>query len=495
LGSESVLVYLKIQTGSSFYLPLYVGSLKALSEIGHKDDLFNGAVLGIMLVMLFYNFFLFLAVRDKLYIQYCIYLFFSAFLMFYLEGFTYDLLWRNHMEYNNGHLANIIVAATAASAIWFSSSFLRISTNAPKLKWMNMFLLMALVVSIIAEISGHRLLANQLVQATSGLTSVYLFITGIVLFFKGLKEAKFYILSWGFLVTGALIYILTLNGIIGINFLTINSFQLGSMFEGVLLSFALADRINTFRREKAYAQKLAIEEAKKNEQLIRDQNVLLESEVEKRTRELQKEMQKSEDLLLNILPLEVAEELKEKGASEAKLYNHVSVLFTDFVNFTGIGENLSPTELVNEIHHCFKAFDGITEKFGLEKIKTIGDAYLAVCGMPVEDKDHAIKATNAALEICEFIKNYRVGGGVFEIRIGIHSGPVVAGIVGVKKYAYDIWGDTVNMASRMESSSAPGKINISGATYEMIKDEIECEYRGKIEAKNKGMIDMYFVKG
>jgi class 3 adenylate cyclase len=199
----------------------------------------------------------------------------------------------------------------------------------------------------------------------------------------------------------------------------------------------------------------------------------------------------SEALLLNILPSEVAEELKQKGSSEAKLYNHVSVLFTDFVNFTGLSEQMSPTELVQEIHKNFTAFDAIMEKHGIEKIKTIGDAYLAVCGLPNEVEDHAQRITQAAIDIQQFMQTNQ---GKFQIRIGIHSGPVVAGIVGVKKFAYDIWGDTVNMASRMESNSEAGKINISSATYELVKDEFTCEYRGKINAKNKGEVDMWFVK-
>lgn len=210
---------------------------------------------------------------------------------------------------------------------------------------------------------------------------------------------------------------------------------------------------------------------------------------EKLNSALQKEKQKSDDLLLNILPSEVAEELKLSGQSAARQYNHVTVLFTDFVNFTGLSEQMTPTELVAEIHQNFTAFDAIIEKHGLEKIKTIGDAYLAVCGMPNESIDHAQRVAKAAIDICDFMANQN---SKFQIRIGVHSGPVVAGIVGVKKYAYDIWGDTVNMASRMESSSEAGKINISAATYELIKDEFTCVYRGKINAKNKGEVDMWY---
>ncbi len=205
------------------------------------------------------------------------------------------------------------------------------------------------------------------------------------------------------------------------------------------------------------------------------------------------EKKRSDDLLLNILPAEVAEELKATGAAEAKQFDNVSVLFTDFVGFTSISERLSPKELVKEIHQCFTAFDEIIERNGLEKIKTIGDAYLAVCGMPMEDKDHAKKAVKAAIEIMDFINKRMVEGGKFNIRIGINSGPLVAGIVGVKKFAYDIWGDTVNTAARMEQHSQNGKINISGSTYELVKNDFKCEQRGKIEAKNKGEVDMYFV--
>jgi class 3 adenylate cyclase/PAS domain-containing protein len=239
---------------------------------------------------------------------------------------------------------------------------------------------------------------------------------------------------------------------------------------------------------------------------LEEYNQTLEQKVQERTHEImeqkdeiEREKEKADNLLLNILPAEVAQELKEFGKSDARLFQEVSVMFTDFVNFTSISEKLSPEKLVHELDYCFKKFDEIITKFELEKIKTIGDAYLSVCGLPLANANHAYLVVAAAVEILDFMKNYQKtceaeGRPFFEIRIGIHSGPVVAGIVGVKKFAFDIWGDTVNTASRMESTSEPGKINVSGTTYELVKDQFACEYRGKINAKNKGDIDMYFVE-
>ncbi len=232
------------------------------------------------------------------------------------------------------------------------------------------------------------------------------------------------------------------------------------------------------------------------ERSLRADKEKLEKTVAERTREIAEEKKKSDDLLLNILPEEVADELKERGATTAQQYDHVTVLFTDFVNFTTAGEHLGSQALVEELHNCFKAFDEIIDKYGIEKIKTIGDAYLAVCGLPTADDSHAEKIVQAAQEIRAFMLQRReqLGDKTFEVRIGIHSGSVVAGIVGVKKFAYDIWGDTVNTAARMEQNSIAGHINISQTTYVMVKDKFTCTYRGELEAKNKGKLKMYFVQ-
>lgn len=227
--------------------------------------------------------------------------------------------------------------------------------------------------------------------------------------------------------------------------------------------------------------------------------VLLFSTVVYRQRNrISKEKKRSEELLLNILPEQVAEELKEKGEAEARLIDEATVLFTDFKGFTAMSEKVSPKELVKDLHECFSAFDHIMQKHRLEKIKTIGDSYMAAGGLPTPNTTHASDAIKAAQEMIQFIeqgKHRKIAAGLpyFEIRIGIHTGPVVAGIVGVKKFQYDIWGDTVNTASRMESSGEVGKINISETTYELVKDKFNCTHRGKITAKGKGEIDMYFV--
>lgn len=215
-----------------------------------------------------------------------------------------------------------------------------------------------------------------------------------------------------------------------------------------------------------------------------------------------KEKARSELLLLNILPEEVAEELKEKGAAKAKLFDEVTVLFTDFKGFTELASILPADILVSLLNECFSAFDRITETHGLEKIKTIGDAYMAAGGLPTPNTTHARDVVIAAIEMRDFItrrfsenassETHRAP--TLEIRIGIHTGPVVAGIVGIKKFQYDIWGDTVNTASRMESSGAPGKVNVSESTYEIIKNEFAFEERGQIEAKGKGKLGMWFVE-
>lgn len=213
---------------------------------------------------------------------------------------------------------------------------------------------------------------------------------------------------------------------------------------------------------------------------------------------IEREKEKSEGLLLNILPIAIAEELKLNGTSKPKLYDEVSVGFTDFSGFTMISEKLTPEMLVEKLDEIFYAFDLIIERHGLQRIKTIGDAYMFAAGVPEPLDDHAVRIVEAAIEMRDYIEQYNRelprNDPKWNIRIGVNTGPIVAGVIGIKKFAYDIWGDAVNLAARMESSGEVAKVNVSGSTYELIKGNFATEHRGKIAAKNKGEVDMYFVE-
>ncbi len=224
----------------------------------------------------------------------------------------------------------------------------------------------------------------------------------------------------------------------------------------------------------------------------------LEKTVSDRTAQLSAEKKKSDQLLLNILPKQIAEELKETGRARPVRVDSATVLFTDFVGFTKVSETLNPEQIVDELDKCFSYFDQVVDKYRLEKLKTIGDSYMCAGGVPTPNQTHAIDCCLAALEIQNFMNQMKEikaqqGYPYWELRLGIHSGPLVAGVVGNKKFAYDIWGDTVNTASRLESSGTPGRINVSAATLASVTDFFETEPRGKVAAKGKGSIEMYYL--
>ena len=256
----------------------------------------------------------------------------------------------------------------------------------------------------------------------------------------------------------------------------------------------------TYTREDlriGYLLALQVSAAIRNAKHFEGMNLLFD-EMNQLYSQLEAERRKSDDLLLNILPQKIANELKQTGKVKPIHYESTSVLFTDFKDFSKLAEQLPPEELVNELDYCFSYFDMVIETHNLEKLKTIGDSYMCVGGIPSPRSTHAIDTALAALQIQAFMgwrrqEKIQKNQPYWETRIGIHSGPLLAGVIGNKKFTYDVWGDAVNTAARIESSGLAGAINISKSTFDLIKDFFECEYRGKIAVKNKGNIDMYFV--
>ncbi|MCB0737667.1 MAG: hypothetical protein KDC92_09155, partial [Bacteroidetes bacterium] len=274
------------------------------------------------------------------------------------------------------------------------------------------------------------------------------------------------------------------------------------------------NRMNTLRKElalkKIEKERLQKEQEREMKELLEKQNVELEAKVKERTLQLEEknriveqdreiirhERQKSDDLLLNILPNSIADRLKEGNEMIADHFDEVSVFFADLVGFTQLSKAMRPSELVNLLNKIFSEFDKTADKYGIEKIKTIGDAYMCVSGLPIADKDHASKMAHFALEILDVLKRFEpeLGEHKCAVRIGVHCGPVVAGVIGKRKFAYDLWGDTVNLASRLESHGVPMRVQCSENFAQALGAEFKLETRGEVALKGAGTHTTYFLE-
>ena len=473
------------------------------SEVRQYTSMF----LGIFLVMFLFNLFVYISIRDINYLYYL-----GVVLMFMLTsadllGYNVSILkWIPSFPANKNYFNIAIVTLISFFSVLFCRSFLSVPTRYPF--WDKIFkLLMGIfIVDVIVLLYDFRVGTD-----ISNIVSLLFILIIAVVIIKSVIDrypsAIFLLLAMVFTIAGSFIAIFAQLGILPMNDFNMKyALPIGSCLEMVLFSFALGFRINLLKRENEQKQLKIISQLQENEKLQNLAKQELELKVEERTHEIkiQKDMiqfekERSEKLLLNILPKSTSEELMRTGKATPRSYEAATVMFTDYVLFTTIAEKLTPRELVEDLDYCFGSFDDIIKKYGIEKIKTIGDAYMCVSGVPVPVATHAIDMVKAGLEIQQFMQDWKKsklakGQTPFELRVGIHTGPLTAGVVGKQKFAFDIWGSTVNLASRLEAGGAPDRVNISGSTFELVKSEFNCSYRGKIAIKNKGEIDMYFVE-
>ena len=325
-------------------------------------------------------------------------------------------------------------------------------------------------------------------------------IAGVLRYRQGFLPAKYFVIAQTLLSIGLLLYMqadATWNPLHALpsgpimNYLARQQLWLGAAAEAILFSMGLSHRINMLR---ATVARQALEAEQERRRLATEHNERLELEVAERTQELRQEKENANHLLHNILPVEVADELIANGSTKPQRFDEATILFTDFKDFTKTVGSLSANMVVEELNDIFQHFDDIIDACGIEKIKTVGDSYMIAGGLPKPLPDHAERCVDAALRMqCYLEERNRTSTVKWNMRAGIHSGEVVAGVVGKKKFTYDVWGDTVNTASRMETAGEPGRVNVSASTYALVKSRFRGEYRGKLDAKGKGEIDMYFV--
>lgn len=491
--------YIKFQS-NSFSIPVI------LWEEGHFEDkiiierLVFGVFTGLMLFAILLNVFFFFSFRKRAYLHYAIMvsLFYATAIC--VEGYMVLLFPKFDLMYGIAIFSAINMPIGTA----YGLLFLNAKRYSPKFYNFGI----VLILYYILFLGFHFFLTPlelHVMTSIGGLLNVaFTVLLAFSIWHRGNRLGYYYFMIYTVFFLIAIID--SVNRFTGFppSIYELTYISIAFLFEAFALAYLLAKRFYWERNEileaKIKADRELLTQMKENERIVKNQNLILENKVVERTKELLLEKQKSDELLLNILPFEVAEELKSTGRFKTRKYKSISVLFVDIVGFTKLSEQQTGEEIVSELDDCFREFDRITKKHNLEKIKTIGDCYMCAAGLPIEYPKHAIKAVRAAREMMEYINQIKLEKKrkkqpFFEIRAGINSGPVIAGVVGTDKFAYDIWGDTVNIASRIEQNSKPGMINIGENTYQLIKDDYEVEYRGKINAKNMGELDMYFVLG
>ena len=480
-------------------------TMSAFQDISRRQELIHFMFMGAVIIMAFYNLLLFFTTGSSAYLLFVLYNVTVFLFVMFLIGRA-DVLWLEDFQRNTEFLIYFGILSLGFY-LRFAKEVLNVKSYNPKFSRIISFYIYTLFAGLIITLLGAArfMVPICFFMAISGLAIVVGLVIQIAL--KRYPPSYFFLIATSLYVVGSSIMMAQMLSILPeplLNMYSYDYLQIGVSFQLAFFSLVLGSRMRLVRQQLADKEIEAIEIKRQKDVEIKDflskQNVVLEEKVEERTSDLKKEKEKSDELLLNILPFEIAQELKEKGSAEAKLHKNITVLFTDIKDFTALSMKMSPNELVKELDTCFRGFDNIISQYQIEKIKTIGDSYMAAGGLHGYGVNQVKEVVLAALDIQEFMiqrKNSQMVDDVpyFQIRIGVHTGPVVAGIVGVKKFQYDIWGDTVNIASRMESSSVVERVNISQSTKAFIEDNpnFVFHHRGKVSAKSLGEVDMFFV--
>jgi class 3 adenylate cyclase len=456
----------------------------------------DGLLTGLVLSLASYNLVLFVFIRDRTHLLFALYGILAALYALSVQEYLSELIWPSWPRWDS-IFSWILVMVTVQVFVRFTQRFLNTAETIPGgHRWLNLLMGLLVVGPFLgAPVVGLDWRREGFLWNTS--LALIVFVSVIVLAricqHRGYAPARAYLAGNTFFCVGGFCYGLSVLDLVPGRIWLRDLAQVGIAFQVGFFSLGIADRVARLRRRLARQE---IEKARFEQELVAAQNRELELRVARRTAELQRKQEETERLLYNILPREVARELRRYGQTTPCRHDEVSILFGDFVGFTVTVGTIPPQKLVGELNAIFGAFDDIVEHHGLEKIKTIGDAYQAVAGLPQARSDHAGACVRAALEMAAFVEVRNQASAIkWRIRLGIHSGTVVAGVVGKRKFAYDIWGDAVNIAARMEAAAHAGRVNLSAYTYDLVREHFECEYRGKIEVKGKGRIDMYHVIG
>lgn len=477
---------LRVETIGAMILPISLSKPAAFYASAQNEQMLQGMLTSLGLFLLLYSLLQWAGVREYQYLKYALLITSSTLFSIHYFGIGELYLWTGN-EWIGRHFAGITSLFAACGTALFIEDVLRPDMSITLRCAMK---ILASVLAFFAVMHGMDLMDIQgvsIVMSSLGLLPALMGMPGaIARMRRGDAVGAYFLLAWtGYFVSSAIL-VGVVKGAVGVNFWTMHSFQFGAAFD--MLIFMHIAVLGTRRlRRQLEKERLDFIETQKRE---------LAELVDERTIELAQARERSEVLLRNMLPAAIADELKRNGKSIPRRHDEVSILFTDIVDFTKIVASIPASQTVDELNQIFTGFDRIVARNGLEKINTVGDAYMAAAGVPDPCADHAQRCALAALEMQQWIAERNIDSAIqWEVRAGIHSGSVVAGVVGTTKFAYGIWGDTVNVASRMESAGERGRVNISARTYALIRDQFDCAYRGKVVAKGKGEIDMYFIEG